>query len=104
MTLCQDSVCEFAIAVSREIGSSRMLNNIGNRAYKARADWLNYFYSPWEPEGYKVETISDLKPYLSQFGSSHHRNARNNQIHENQSIRGHHKMTSGRIYLRVAAS
>jgi len=79
---------------------SSMINKIANRAYKARTDWLNHFNSPWESEGYKVEsqndpTTSDLKPYLSQFGSSHHRRARNNQIHENQRIKGEYKMKSG---------
>jgi len=48
--------------------------------------------------------MSDLKPYLSQFGSSYHRRGRNNQFHENQSSRGDYKMKSDQIYLRVAAS
>jgi len=39
---------------------------------------------------------------VSQFGSSHHRKARNNQIHENQSIRSDYRMKYGRIYLWVA--
>jgi len=52
----------------------------------------------------ELPTTSDLKPYLSHFESSHHRTARNNQIYENQSIRGDYRMKSGRIYLRVAAS
>jgi len=43
ITLCEKSHCEFAIAVSRETGSSNTLNKIANRAYKARADWLNYY-------------------------------------------------------------
>jgi len=44
--------------------------------------------------------MSDLKLYLSKFGSR----ARNNQIHENQSVRGDYKIKSGQIYLRVMAS
>jgi len=60
-----------------------MLDKITNRAYEARPDWLNHFYSPWEPEGYKVENQDDqlqliLRPHLSHFGSSHHRRPRNN--------------------------
>jgi len=48
-----------------------------------------------------MATTSELKFYLSQFGNSHHCRARNNQIHDNQSIRGDYKMKSGRIYLQV---
>ena len=36
-----------------------MLDKIANRAYKAHADWLNDFYSPWDSKGYKVETQND---------------------------------------------
>jgi len=49
-------------------------------------------------------TTSDLKPYLSQLGSSHHCKTKNNQVHENRSIKGDYKMKSGRIYLQVVAS
>jgi len=87
--------CELVMAVSHETGSSSTLNKIANHAYKAR--WL----ALWKSER---PTTSDLEPYLNQFGSSHHRGARNNQIHENQRIRGDYKMKSGRVYLRVAAS
>ena len=45
---CEKSPCKLVIAVSRETGSSSLPNKIVNRAYKARDDWLNYFYSPWE--------------------------------------------------------
>jgi len=51
ITLCEKLHCEFVIAVS----SSSILNRIANRTYKARADWPNHFYSPWESRGYKVE-------------------------------------------------
>jgi len=51
--------CEFAIAVSRETGSSSMRNKIANGAYKAHTDWLNHFYSPWESQGYKEECQND---------------------------------------------
>jgi len=93
-----ENLCEFAIAVSGQAGSSSVLNKIANRSYKARADLLYHFYSPQESKSYKVEsqnTTSDLKPYLSQFGSSHHHRARDNQIYENQSIRGDNQTKSG---------
>jgi len=51
--------CEFAIANSHETASSSMMNELANRTYKARADWLNHFYSPWESEGYVVESQND---------------------------------------------
>jgi len=51
--------CEFAIAVSRKAGSFSMLNKIANRAYKARADWSNRFYSLWKSTGYRVESQND---------------------------------------------
>ena len=41
--LREKSPCEFVIYVSRKTGSSGMLGKIANRAYKARADWLNRF-------------------------------------------------------------
>jgi len=56
MTLRRKLHCEFAIAVSREICSSNMLNKIANHAYKARANRLNHFHGSWEFEGYKVES------------------------------------------------
>jgi len=60
MMLCEKkSHCQFAIAVSRETGSSRTLNKIANRACKARADWVNHFYGPWESKGYAVESQKD---------------------------------------------
>jgi len=40
---------------SRKTGGSSMLNKVATYAYKTRADWLDYFYSPWESKGYKVE-------------------------------------------------
>jgi len=96
------------MAVSRETGSSSMLNRMANFAYEARADWLIHFYSTRESQGYKVETQNDQLGLTwnliwASFGSRRRR-ARNNYIHENQSIRGDNKMKSGRIYLRVAAS
>jgi len=48
ITLREKSHCEFAIGVLCETGSSSTLNKITNHAYKARADWLNHFYSPRE--------------------------------------------------------
>jgi len=60
--LCEKSHYELAIAVSRETGSSSMLDKIGNRAYKAHADWLNNFYSLRECKGYKVESQNDQLP------------------------------------------
>jgi len=63
ITLREKSHREFAIPVSRETGSSRMVNKIANRAYKARADWLNNFYSPRECKGHKVVSQNDqLRP------------------------------------------
>jgi len=53
ITLQEKSPSEFAIALLRETGNFNMLNKLANRAYKARTDWLNHFYSPWESEGYK---------------------------------------------------
>ena len=50
---------EFLMAVSRETGSSSMLNRMANFAYEARADWLIHFYSTRESQGYKVETQND---------------------------------------------
>jgi len=59
ITLHQKSPCEFAMAVSRETDSYSTLIQIANRAYRARADWLNHFHSPWESKGYKVESQND---------------------------------------------
>jgi len=59
ITVHENLHCEFAITVSHDTGSSSMLNTIAKRAYKARADRLNQFYSPWESEGYKVESQND---------------------------------------------
>ena len=39
--------------------SSSMPYKIANRAYKAHADWLNHFHSPWGFKGYKVESQND---------------------------------------------
>jgi len=36
-----------------------MQNKIANRAYKARADWLNHFHSLWASKGYKKENQND---------------------------------------------
>jgi len=47
------------MAVSRETDSYSTLIQIANRAYRARADWLNHFHSPWESKGYKVESQND---------------------------------------------
>ena len=49
-------------------------------------------------------TTSDLKPHLNQFGGSHHRRARNDQIQESQNISGDYRMKYGRGNLRLAAS
>jgi len=57
--LYKKSHCEFARGDSREIDSSSMLDKIVNRAYKAVADWLNHFHSPWEFEDYQVESQND---------------------------------------------
>jgi len=57
--LCEKPHCEFAMAVSRETGSSSTLNRIANHACKARADWLNHLNSPWEFAGYKVQSQND---------------------------------------------
>jgi len=80
-----------------------MLHKIANQDYDARADWLNHIYSPRESKGYKVESQND-QPRLTWNLIWASLGARNNQIHEIQSIRGDDKMNSGRIYLRVAAS
>jgi len=56
ITLREKSIYEFAITVSPKTASSNMLNRIANLVYKARADWLNHFYSTWESEGYEVES------------------------------------------------
>jgi len=52
-------LCEVAIDVSREIGGSCMLSKKANYPYKVRSDWLNHFDSPWESEGYEVESLND---------------------------------------------
>ena len=44
---------------------------------------------------------TDLKRYLSQFGPSRNGRPRNNQIYENQSIRGDYRIKFGPIYPRV---
>jgi len=78
-----------------------MLIKIVNRACKAGADWLNHFDNPWESEGYKVKMTNY---FWLKTSFSHHRRAKNNQIRENQSIRGDYRMKSGRIYPPEAAS
>jgi len=54
---------EFAIAVSRQTGISGMLNEIANRAYKARADWINHWLSTVRtgPNEHSVRTM-ESKP------------------------------------------
>jgi len=59
ITLLEKSHCECERAVSCETGSSSMLNEIANCAYKVRADWLNNIYSPRESKGFKVESQND---------------------------------------------
>jgi len=54
--LHEKSLCEFVTVVSRGTGSSSMLNKIANHAYKAHAEWLKHFDTPWESEGYNVES------------------------------------------------
>ena len=68
-----------------------MLKKIENRAYKARSDLLNPFYSPWEFEG--KESQNDQLRLIwniiwACLGAVIIVEPRNNQINENQSIRG----------------
>ena len=104
--LREKSHCEFALAVSHE--TAVLACWIKSQITLTRRALISSITSIAHEEsgGYKVEsqndpTTSDLKPYLSQFGSCHHR-ARDNQIHENQSIRGDYRMKSDQIYLQVA--
>jgi len=77
-----------------------------NRPYKVRADWLNQLHSRLLSGKTAWSTTSDLKPYLSQFGSSHHHRAGNNlnAWEHLTSIRRNSKMKSGQIDPQVAAS
>jgi len=90
-------------------GSSSTLNKIANHTYKARADWLNHFYSLQDSQGYKVRSQNgqlrlSWNRIWASLGAVIITEQKPTAVHENQSIRGHYKMKSDRIYLRVAAS
>jgi len=109
ITLREKSPCEFAIAVSCEIGSFNTLNKTENCAYKARADWLNYFYRPWESAGHKINSPNNQlcltwNLIWASLGPVIIGKQETISIHENQSVGGDYKMLSDRIYLRVAPS
>ena len=109
LTQFQHALCEFAIGVSHEAGGSSALNKIAKRAYKACADWLNLFYSPWESAGYKVDSQNNQLHLTwnlvwASLGAVIIAEKETIAIHENRSIRSDFKMKSDQIYLRAAAS
>jgi len=80
ITLLETLLCEFAMTVSRETGICRVESQIALTRYTLIGSITSTavcIHRLWSRKS-ELPTTSDLKPYLSWFGSSHHSRARNN--------------------------